>query len=103
MLTSTAKTFHVGMAISYLIGHARRPRRLDGIFVERATGRPLPGEEVVKMAHHLSCQGFELVPPCDHHDERGYCLGHPAPLPHGEAECDRAQLDIFSNDKEPAA
>ncbi|HGM6086755.1 TPA: hypothetical protein ACKPZF_000684 [Pseudomonas aeruginosa] len=103
MLTSTPKTFHVGMAISYLIGHARRPRRLDGIFVERATGRPLPGEEVVKMAHHLASLGFELVPPCDHHDERGYCLGHPAPLPHGEEECARAQLDIFNRPGEASA
>ncbi|HFT8665967.1 TPA: hypothetical protein ACGSTW_000729 [Pseudomonas aeruginosa] len=76
MLTSTPKTFHVGMAISYLIGHARQPRRLDGIFVERGTRRPLLGEEVVEMAHHLASQGFELVLPCDHHDSRGYCLGH---------------------------
>ncbi|HHN0514954.1 TPA: hypothetical protein ACRNDL_001252 [Pseudomonas aeruginosa] len=76
MLTSIHKTFHVGMAISYLIGHARQPRRLDGIFVERGTRRPLLGEEVVEMAHHLASQGFELVSPCDHHDSRGYCLGH---------------------------
>ncbi|MGC8384966.1 hypothetical protein ACP3P8_23025 [Pseudomonas aeruginosa] len=55
------------------------------------------------MAHHLASQGFELVPPCDHHDERGYCLGHPAPLPHGEDECARAQLDIFHDTKEPIA
>lgn len=76
------KTIHCSMAISYLIGHARAPRRLDGIFVERGTGRKLPGEEVVEMAISLANNGYEVVPSCNHHDAKGYCLGHEeAPQP----------------------
>lgn len=70
------KTFHCCMAISYLIGHARRPRKLDDIFVERGTGRKLPGEEVVTMAIDLANKGYEVVPSCDGHNAKGYCQGH---------------------------
>lgn len=76
MLTSTPKTFHVCMAITHVVRHARAPRRLDGIFADRQNGRAIPGEEVVAMAHHFASRGFEVIPSCEHHDERGYCLGH---------------------------
>ncbi|HAR06754.1 MAG TPA: hypothetical protein DCR72_14480 [Pseudomonas sp.] len=74
--TITSKTFHCCMAIDYLISKARRPRQLDGIFVERETKRPLPGEEVVEMAIDFASRGYEVIPSCDHHDERGFCRGH---------------------------
>ena len=74
--TPAGKTFHCCMAISYLIGHARRPRELDGIFVERDTGRKMPGEEVLTMAIDLASNGYEVVPSCENHDTRGYCQGH---------------------------
>lgn len=74
--TPVGKTIHCCMAISYLIGHARRPRQLDGIFIDRNTGEKMPGEEVLAMAIDLASKGYEAVPTCDHHDAKGYCLGH---------------------------
>lgn len=76
-LTSTPQTFHVSMTIASIIKHARNPRRLDGMFVDRVTGTPLPGEELVRQAHALAEKGFQVIPPCDHHDAQGNCLGHP--------------------------
>lgn len=43
---------------------------------ERKTGRTLRSEEVKAHAAILKAQGFDVLPPCDHHDERGNCLGH---------------------------
>lgn len=75
-LANTERTFHVHMPINAIIEHARRPRRLDGMFHDRATKRPLTGEEVLTIAHDLASKGFEVIPPCDHHDAKGHCLGH---------------------------
>lgn len=60
-----------------ILARSRRPRQLDGIFSDSETGRELRGEEVLEMARELKAKGFEVVPVCDHHDERGHCLGHP--------------------------
>lgn len=76
-LTSTPTTFHVHMPITAVIQHARRPSRLDGMFLDRETKRPLTGEEVLTIAHDLANKGFEVIPPCDNHDAKGHCLGHP--------------------------
>lgn len=66
-----------------IIRHARNPRRLDGLLKEAGTGRALPGEEVLSLAFNLASQGYEAMPiGCDHHDAKGYCLGHEeAPQP----------------------
>lgn len=77
-MNSTPRTFHVYMPITEIIRHARRPRRLDDMFVDSETKRPLTGEEVLTMAHDLASKGFEVIPPCDNTDAKGYCLGHPA-------------------------
>lgn len=77
-LTSLPTTFHVSMPITAIIAHARRPRRLDGLFVDRVTGNEIPGEELVRQARELAEKGFEVMPPCDHYDAKGNCLGHPA-------------------------
>lgn len=73
---STPTTFHVHMPITAVIQHARSPRRLDGMFLDRETKRPLTGEEVLTIAHDLASKGFDVIPPCDHHDAKGRCLGH---------------------------
>lgn len=75
-LTSIPRTFHVTMSIAAIIKHARAPRRLDGMFIDRVTGNPLPGEELLRQTHALAEKGFEVIPPCDHHDAKGNCLGH---------------------------
>lgn len=61
-LTSEAKTFHVCVAVSYVIAQARRPRALDDLLSERGTGRPLPGEEVVTVALACAERGFTMIP-----------------------------------------
>ena len=35
----------------------------------------VPGE-LRKLCAEYRAQGFAVFPPCDNHDERGYCLGH---------------------------
>lgn len=70
------RIIHCCMDISGLIQHARAPRRLDGIYLDRNTGRKIPGEEVLAMAIDLASKGYEAIPACDHHDAKGYCLGH---------------------------
>lgn len=76
-LTSEAKTFHVCVAVSYVIERARRPRALDDLLSERGTGRPIPGEEVVTIAMDCADHGFTVIPSCNHHGDKGQCLGHP--------------------------
>lgn len=57
--------------------YAKTPRRLDGLLKEAGTGRRLPGEEVLKLAHEMASKGYQVIPiSCDHFDSRGYCLGH---------------------------
>lgn len=76
-LTSQAKTFHVCVAVSYVIARARRPRALDDLLSERGTGRAIPGEEVLAIARDCAERGFTMIPSCDHHGDNGACLGHP--------------------------
>lgn len=76
-LTRQAKTFHVCVAVSYVVERARRPRALDDLLSERGTGRAIPGEEVVSIAMECAKHGFTMIPSCDHHGEHGHCLGHP--------------------------
>ncbi|SDG86920.1 hypothetical protein SAMN05216588_101247 [Pseudomonas flavescens] len=73
-----ATTFHVSLAITYVIARARRPRALDGTLHDRATGRPLTGEEVLTVARQCAEKGYEVIPSCDHVGSKGECLGHPA-------------------------
>lgn len=62
-----------------IIRHARAPRNLDSMLKDAATGRSLTGEEVLQMAHKMAAKGYQVMPiGCDHHDAKGYCLGHPA-------------------------
>lgn len=73
-----ATTRHITMSIDGgILSRRRRPRQLDGIFQDTETGRDLTGEELLAMASDLKSKGFEVIPVCDHHDEKGHCLGHP--------------------------
>ncbi len=71
------KTFHCVIDISNgIIRHARAPRQLDGLLKD-ATGRSLPGEEVLQRGIDLAAKGYQVMPvSCNHHDAQGYCLGH---------------------------
>lgn len=85
MATSTVR--HITMSIDGgILPRRKRPRQLDGIFADRSTGKTLTGEELLEMAIDLKARGFEVIPVCDHHDERGRCLGHPADDDHEQGE-----------------
>ncbi len=66
--------FHVAMSIN---GILREPSEsVAGMFQDRETGKSLEYHEVYLMAINLKSQGFEVIPPCDNHDAKGYCNGH---------------------------
>jgi hypothetical protein len=74
---SKATMRHITMSIDGgILARRRRPRQLDGIFEDSVTGKALTGEELLAMAADLKSKGFEVIPVCDHHDEKGHCLGH---------------------------
>lgn len=67
-------TYHVAMSCD---GVLLEPPDIAGcMFKESATGRTLEAHEVYAMATMYKCRGFEFIPPCDNHDERGLCNGH---------------------------
>lgn len=85
----SATVRHITMSIDGgILRRRKRPRQLDGIFADSTTGKTLTGEEVLKMAIDLKARGFEVIPVCDHHDEKGHCLGHPADYDNDEGDTD---------------
>lgn len=65
---------HVAMSIS---GILREPAEsAAGMFKDAESGKTLEAHEVYLMAINLKSQGFEVIPPCDNHDAKGYCNGH---------------------------
>ena len=39
-------------------------------------GRLMMACDIRQYLQELLNKGYEVVPPCDNHDERGYCKGH---------------------------
>jgi hypothetical protein len=71
-IADMGKQIHVTMDID---GGLRLPDSLlDGALIEN--GHPLSATEARRRLRELRDQGFEVIPVCDHHDSRGYCLGH---------------------------
>lgn len=67
--------FHVAMSCD---GVLREPPEIAGcMFKESDTGRTLAAHEVYALATCCKAKGLEFIPPCDNHDERGLCNGHP--------------------------
>ena len=48
---------------------------LDGAIIDD-NGKSLSASEARKVLNDYKAKGFKVMPACDHHDERGYCLGH---------------------------
>lgn len=66
--------FHVAFSCDGLL--REQPETAGSIFKESISGRRIPSEEVYAMAAIYKARGFEVIPPCDKHDSRGYCTGH---------------------------
>lgn len=73
------KSMHVAMSTSAELG------RSDA-YVEREIlpglltgGRRPTVAEFRKMSSDARAQGFDVFPPCDNHDAKGYCKGHDEP------------------------
>lgn len=68
-----SRRYCVGVNIDYLL-------RLDdkelGRWITEPDGKPLDPAVARQRLEKLKSQGFELVPPCNVVDERGYCQGH---------------------------
>jgi hypothetical protein len=67
------KSMHVSFDIGYL--ERLSDAKLDGVLTRN--GKPLSANAIRALLIGWRELGFEIVPLCDHHDERGYCLGHP--------------------------
>lgn len=66
--------YHVGFDLSCILN---APMDEAGAMLKDArTGRSLPGAEAKTHAAIMKAKGFKVLPPCDHHDAEGYCLGH---------------------------
>ena len=71
-------TRHITMSIDNgILSRTRTPKRLDGIFRNSDTGKDMTGKELIQYARELKAKGYEVIPVCDRHDDRGHCLGHP--------------------------
>lgn len=50
-------------------------KKLDGLVIDD-DGNPLSDQELRKLLKEKKAEGYEVLPMCDNHDERGYCQGH---------------------------
>ena len=53
----------------------RGPDALAGIF-KRDDGTPCSGPDAYAILWKAWLEGFEVLPVCNNHDEKGHCLGH---------------------------
>lgn len=68
------KTFHVGVAVRYLL--LMDDAELSRMLVNSETGRNIPAPEARELLKEMRAKGVTVVPPCDHTDATGRCLGH---------------------------
>lgn len=66
--------YHGTFDLDYIL--KMTPEMAGSMLKDRETGRTLRSEEVKTHAAILKAKGFEVLPCCDHHDDRGNCLGH---------------------------
>ncbi len=74
-MSTTAMRYCVSFDIAYLwkLGDDELGRCL----YEKTTGRKLTAAEVREHLTILAGRGFDSVPVCDNHDDKGRCQGHP--------------------------
>jgi len=65
--------YHCAMSIDYVLH--RCPQEEAGSMFNR-NGVTMTATEVYAHAAICQAQGFEVIPPCDNHDAKGYCCGH---------------------------
>lgn len=70
-----AKSFH--MTVSLVGGLQLPDRELRGMLVSQ--GRELTPDEARQVMIDALRKGYDVLPMCDHHDEKGHCLGHDEP------------------------
>jgi hypothetical protein len=73
-------SYHMGIAIDYLIENRINP-------FKGAEGEPW--SQIKKWLEELKAKGYEGLPYCSNHDEKGWCKGHYEPPQPGEADTPR--------------
>ncbi len=64
---------HINIGIDWMRYHLGE----GNLSLERAFQPPIPTMKAALLyLDRLEDQGMECIPCCDHHDTRGYCLGH---------------------------
>ena len=64
---------HAALDLNYLTSCSLD--ELEGSF-KNPQGEILEPSAVVAIAVILKAKGYEVLPPCKHHDARGHCKGH---------------------------
>lgn len=67
--------FHCAFDLDYIL-HRCGARSMAGNVRLPGASDLATEAEVLTHATLLKARGFEVMPTCDQHDERGYCLGH---------------------------
>jgi hypothetical protein len=70
----TGKSYH--MTIDLRGGLRLKDKQLRGVIVDD-DGRRLSPDEARDVFVEYLRKGFDVLPVCDHHDDKGKCLGHP--------------------------
>lgn len=66
--------YHCHFDLDYILNAP--PDEAAKMLRNRSTGASLSSAEAKMHAAIMKAQGFEVMPICDHYDERGYCAGH---------------------------
>jgi hypothetical protein len=74
-VTQEVKTKHLSISIDGVL--AMTDEEVEQSYYARDDGTYVTPQEARETAQYYKSKGFEVIPPCDHHDEKGYCLGHP--------------------------
>ena len=70
--------FHVCVGLGIIERMAKEGKSaMDEVDTETGERRELTPTECSEEVARLREKGYEVVPPCDNHDKRGFCLGHP--------------------------
>jgi len=67
------RTFHMTVDIR---GGLKLPNRILAGMLVRDDGTRLTAEEAREELLQAFRKGYDVLPTCDNHDEKGHCLGH---------------------------
>lgn len=89
---------HLSISIDGVL--AMTDEALENRYYVKEDGTPATPAETRATAQYYKVKGFEAIPTCDHHDEKGYCLGHPVLPETPQAKAKREIEDMLAETKD---